>query len=306
MGKAQVVLPDGREIHIGGEHEDHYDPDFYIYNDVVVIDGTHIQIYGYPVSDFPPTDFHTATLAGTDVFVVGNLGYPDDRQIGTTQVLRLDVNSLEMSVQQTTGENPGWLHGHSAVLDAANASIRVTGGQRWTERVTENFHDFELCLKTFSWRMVTARNWKSWVLARADGRTNNLWQIKQEEWNRRLGLSKPGFFRRVAQKLAGYLVASPFPSVSDRQVREIESLYCSPFDRSPAVEDEEKYGSYRLSIDGVTVRFDEELFGITVTVEGELQQSKIDAILSTLEARLASIEDTAYTTQSIAEWKPQL
>ena len=47
---------------IGGEHEDHYDPDFHIYNDLVVIaPGGGTEIYGYPRSVFPPTDFHSAT-----------------------------------------------------------------------------------------------------------------------------------------------------------------------------------------------------------------------------------------------------
>jgi len=49
FGKSETTLPEGRVVHIAGEHEDHYDPDFYIYNDVIVIgrDGS-IAITGYP------------------------------------------------------------------------------------------------------------------------------------------------------------------------------------------------------------------------------------------------------------------
>jgi hypothetical protein len=36
FGQSKTQLPDGRTVLIGGEHEDFYDPDFYIYNDVVV------------------------------------------------------------------------------------------------------------------------------------------------------------------------------------------------------------------------------------------------------------------------------
>ena len=36
-GRSTVWLPDGRVVLIAGEHEDSYDPDFCIYNDVVVI-----------------------------------------------------------------------------------------------------------------------------------------------------------------------------------------------------------------------------------------------------------------------------
>lgn len=101
FGATQTYLKDGRLICIGGEHEDSYDPDFQIYNDVVVIKNPHIvksyyseppvprnflrsnsashpnsplrgemlgtnnvndvTIYGYPQDVFGPTDFHTAT-----------------------------------------------------------------------------------------------------------------------------------------------------------------------------------------------------------------------------------------------------
>src|SRR5258708_2223735 len=37
FGQSSTNLPDGRTILIAGEHEDYYDPDFYIYNDVVVL-----------------------------------------------------------------------------------------------------------------------------------------------------------------------------------------------------------------------------------------------------------------------------
>ena len=36
FGQSLTALPDGRFVQIGGEHEDGYDPDFFIYNDVIV------------------------------------------------------------------------------------------------------------------------------------------------------------------------------------------------------------------------------------------------------------------------------
>jgi hypothetical protein len=48
MGATRTPLPDGRMICIAGEHEDHYDPGFCIYNDVVVLDlDGSVAIYGY-------------------------------------------------------------------------------------------------------------------------------------------------------------------------------------------------------------------------------------------------------------------
>ncbi len=95
FGATQTYLPDGRLIRIAGEHEDSYDPDFQIYNDVVVINNPQlfpndvmspyampvpsnfpeakaytilrasnvndVTIYGYPHDVFPRTDTHTAT-----------------------------------------------------------------------------------------------------------------------------------------------------------------------------------------------------------------------------------------------------
>ena len=76
FGQSTTVLPDGREVLIAGEHEDYYDPDFFIYNDVVVRapDGK-VAIYGYSKEAFPPTDFHTATLLPDSIVLIGSLGY---------------------------------------------------------------------------------------------------------------------------------------------------------------------------------------------------------------------------------------
>ena len=38
MGQTRTELPDGRLVCVAGEHEDSYDPDFHIYNDVVVLE----------------------------------------------------------------------------------------------------------------------------------------------------------------------------------------------------------------------------------------------------------------------------
>jgi len=78
-----TFLPDGHIVQVAGEHEDHYDPDFCIYNDVFVHapDGS-IAIYGYPESVFPPTDFHTATLVGNVIYLIGSLAYPAGRRYG--------------------------------------------------------------------------------------------------------------------------------------------------------------------------------------------------------------------------------
>ena len=67
-------------------------------------------------------------------------------------------------------------------------------------------------------------------------------------------------------------------------------------DGSLATADEEHFGRYRVSVDGVTVRFDEGMHGVTVTIEGELPQGTTNSILSQLKQKLTSIEQAEYKT----------
>lgn len=157
FGQSLTFLPDGRIVQIGGEHEDYYDPDFRIYNDVFVhqSDGS-IAIYGYPEADFPPTDFHTATLVGDHVYVIGSLGYTGKRRFGETQLHRLDTRTFRMERLAATGDGPGWISRHRAVLINAG-EIRVSGGQIAArvgakETMTDNREAFVLDLARLRWR----------------------------------------------------------------------------------------------------------------------------------------------------------
>ena len=111
FGQSMTFLPDGRLVQVAGEHEDGYDPDFCIYNDVFVHDPKgNTTIYSYPESIFPPTDFHTATLTGDTIYLIGSLGYPGTRQYGKTPVYRLDTTTFQIERVETTGSEPGWIY----------------------------------------------------------------------------------------------------------------------------------------------------------------------------------------------------
>ncbi len=131
FGRTTTELGDGRVLQIAGEHEDSYDPDFCIYNDVTVHhpDG-RFELFAYPAEVFPPTDFHTATVVGRWLYLIGNLGYPADRRPGRTPVFRLDVLTLAIEPVDTAGDGPGWISRHRAVVDGS--TIWVSGGQIWT------------------------------------------------------------------------------------------------------------------------------------------------------------------------------
>lgn len=159
FGKSITFLSDGRCIEIAGEHEDYYDPDFCIYNDVFVHDGQgNFEIYGYPPEVFPPTDFHTATLVGGYIYIIGGLGYPQARQIGHTPVYRLDIKTLAIEKVETRGEMPGWINRHQALFDGENV-ITVSGGklivlQEDQQDYVDNEGEYQLCVKSCVWRKV--------------------------------------------------------------------------------------------------------------------------------------------------------
>ena len=299
MGQAHVELPDGRDVYIAGEHEDHYNPDFYIYNDVVIIDGNQIEIFGYPKTIFPPTDFHSATRVESDIFLVGSLGYPGDRVPSKTQVLRLNVETWQISNVQTTGALPGWIHDHTAVHSDNENAIIVSGGKLLGERILENVDDYKLCLKTLSWTKLTDRKWGRWILEREDGGANKLWEIRSASWNREFGISMGDQLDDTLSDLPADLVSELTPNASNEQVGQIKTLYQSPFTNAIAIEDDENCGRYRLDIEGTTVRFDEDMYSIVVTVEGHLPTKTIDAVLSNLQNRLSDIENTTYTLTHI-------
>jgi hypothetical protein len=173
MGATHTELPDGRVVCIGGEHEDDYDPDFFIYNDVIVIGPSdQIAIYGYPIEVFQQTDFHTATLVDGRIIIVGCFGYPVDCRPGSTPVYVLDLEGYRITAMETSGQMPGWIFRHTAEIDSAGIiTIRrgqvheMTGGQPRTRR---NLEDFTLDIRSGIWRRLTNRNWRQYSICRED------------------------------------------------------------------------------------------------------------------------------------------
>jgi hypothetical protein len=174
MGATQTELPDGRIVCVGGEHEDYYDPDFCIYNDVIVFDADGaIEIHGYPKEVFPPTDFHTATLVGDRLILIGRLGYMNERRPGQTPVYALDLSGYRIAPIETSGAMPGWIFEHEAELDPRGV-VTVRGGKLLVapggeQRIKRNVEEYALDLRSGVWRQMTDRNWPQFVI-RPEGR----------------------------------------------------------------------------------------------------------------------------------------
>lgn len=173
-GATRTELPDGRVICIGGEHEDYFDPDFHIYNDVVVF-GPHgeIEIFGYPKEVFPPVDFHSTTLIEDEIIVVGCMGNVKDRRPGFTPVYSISTRNYQVSELITSGTAPGWIFKH-ATESSGGHLISIRGGEvvelrNGKQRFKRNNEEFSLDIRTGTWTQTTSRSWSQWAIGREDG-----------------------------------------------------------------------------------------------------------------------------------------
>lgn len=296
-GQTSTQLPDGTIVWIAGEHEDFYDPDFYIYNDVVVTspDGK-ISIFNYPKEVFPQTDFHSATRIEKQIWIIGNLGYPDDRKPGFTQVYRLDLESYSIEQVETSGENPGWIHEHEAFYDRAKHSILIKGGQVELKDTTlkDNIDEWSLDLTTGLWSRLTSRNWTQIEFTRKDGEPSSLWQLRMASAYSESDIDmKPDPETKDMFEVAGIDVEKYY-KVSNYQKKLLNKIYQFSFNHSQIKVDEESGTEFEIFVDGIKVRFDEGLDSLKVTIEGELAPSIVKEITSHLTQTLSNLEKAPY------------
>jgi hypothetical protein len=295
-GQSETCLPDGRRILIGGEHEDSYDPDFYIYNDVVVLHpDQRVEIFGYLQDVFPPTDFHSATLAGDKIFIIGCLGYPEQRRPGVTPVLCLDLQGLAISPFATSGPGPGWIHDHTAELSTEGSAITLRGGRCESAR---NINDWRLNLECGLWEQLTFHPWQIWQVRRTDGHLIHLWQIRSQ-----LALKAAGQRDSVSDQLRKVQEQFGIPSLEEELGGPLDAdaasaLYQPPMQHEAMLAAEE-FSIHRIRINGVVVRFEEDMQDIEVTFEGALPQKVINGVVKDLQAKLTRLEHHPCTAKRV-------
>jgi len=284
-GQSTTVLQDGRKLYIAGEHEDYYDPNFFIYNDVVVqnANGTH-SIYGYPKALFPPTDFHSATSAPEHIVIVGNLGYQNERKQGETQILRLNLRSFEIEQIHGSGEAPGWIHQHAATLSEDGRKILITGGlidRGEKKSLWENIDEWELDLTDWAWTRKTNKGWQRWMFIKKNRKANYLWQLREALWCRNLDWKSD--YEKQLQAVTLELGHEPNLDL-------LPLLYHVDSTVVEIVSKTNEHGIYRISMDDTLVRFKENHSGIHVMVEGRLSPKRLESLQTTVCRKLAQIE----------------
>ncbi|MEM6539316.1 MAG: hypothetical protein AAF668_16510 [Pseudomonadota bacterium] len=293
-GQSETLLEDGRTVFIGGEHEDFYDPDFYIYNDVTVFeDGRVSEVFGYPTTVFPPTDFHSATLLNGRIIIVGRLGYPEDRSEDTTPAFVLRLDDFTIRELKTSGDQPAWMHEHSAKLDETGEAIICEGGVVTlyeTGRTIENIASWRLCLVTGAWSKVGEKPWSRWLLMRNDESPNELWELSQLSWAHKTK-REDQFSREIRQKLAarGHEVNAEL----------YEARYSPTVEVFEITEDSDDFRRHTVSYGRQKLRFDEQYDAILLTAECALAVEEEKALLEHYIAVFSELEGVPYKTVKI-------
>lgn len=293
FGQSRTELADGRVVYVGGEHEDYYDPDFFIYNDVIVEapDGA-TEIYGYPWEALGPTDFHSATLHGDRVVVVGALDYAWRRAPGLTRVAAIDTRSWSAQTW-VTREGPGWIYDHRAALEPDGRGLRVEGGFVERDDVVrvEQRDVWRLDLDRLTWACVERRASSQWSIARADGKRLRLFDLGLLRWHRD-DASDFGRERR-ARYQSQHGVAPDFAAW--------EARYALDCDHEPVeAAGDDELAVTRLRVEGVTVRYVEESFAVRVVIEGEPSEAARAAAIDGPRRALERIEGAACVARQLA------
>lgn len=282
-GQTETKLPNGGTIYIGGEHEDSYDPDFYIYNDVVVRrnDG-RIEIFGYAEGAFPPTDFHTANLVGRRIIVIGNLSYPELRA-AKAQIFELNLESMRFDAIETSGDHPPWIHKHRSEIIENTAALLITGGEfdiANSPDFVENIDEWRLDLNSYRWERLTLRNWPRFAFSRSDREDNHLYWLRNLLSAQRSRRPRSWDYRDARINELG-----PNPRLDI-----LETLYQPHLTHHAAPEDENGYAVFKIVVDGVVVRYKERSHTVYLTVEGDLPGATVEALRKDLHDKLGLIE----------------
>ena len=186
MGQLLTELPDGMKVYIAGEYEDFYDPDFKIYNDIVIEKPNgEIELWNYPKAQFPPTDFYAAHYDEQthSIFLIGNLGYPETRKEGITQVLKVKLKSMDIERLECFGQVPSWLNHHEMSVINDDELIFYNGYVIKEKKYLRNLYTWKLNLRTLEWTFPEQILFDHWTLKSKNYYGFPLFECSQLLWD---------------------------------------------------------------------------------------------------------------------------
>jgi hypothetical protein len=205
----------------------------------------------------------------------------------------LDLDNFAISQTMTSGDAPGWIHKHCAVLSDDATSILIRKGKVGRSKgssFVENIDDWRLHLADWRWERLTDRKWPQLEIRRKDGKRNHLWKIRVALWDRELGWIEE--LKEKMGELAKDLGVQP-------DLDCVAKLYLPPVHHEPLPKVEDEYGVFRIKVDGVIVRYVEESWSIQMTVEGSLPQETIDLLTTDLVEKLIALENTLHEVKPL-------
>lgn len=287
MVQSCTSLPDGRQILISGEHEDFYDPDFFIYNDVVVIhpDG-QIELFEYPLDQFPPTDFHTTIFDESRhrLIIVGNISHPEYRQTHTTQVAVLDLNTMQISMPTTTGHAPNWLSACQLEWHIAGEVLKISQGQVMNSHIsacTKNLSDWFLDVQTWEWSKSDLPAPQHWCFYRSDLNWMHLYEMSRFFSSIQLNLDSHSAQQALLESIG------TIPSLTV-----FEQLFQPPIAHQRIErEDENCFNRTCLQIDNQPIQYIDEMFCIELIMPHEFDPVLAQQLIEDLRSKLSLLEN---------------
>ena len=62
---------------------------------------------------------------------------------------------------------------------------------------------------------------------------------------------------------------------------------------------EDEHATHRIRIDGVIIRYVEDMYSVYLTIEGNLPQPILDTLISDLGQKLSTLENTPYELKEL-------
>ncbi len=205
------------------------------------------------------------------------------------------MGSFEITPVETSGNSPGWIHGHAALLSPDGRSVWIEGGELGRgnpdRSLIENIDVWALDLGAWVWTRLTERKWPRFEVRRQDGNRNHFWEMQMAAWSR----DTPS----LREALAPPADDIPWPTLEEQlggppDLDRYACRYQPPVPHEAVPANEEEYKVHRIRVEGVVVRYVEDMSQVQMTVEGELPAEVIERLAHHLVETMAALERSPF------------